>query len=269
MKIGIALGGGGARGFAHLGVLQALEEAGIRPDMVSGVSSGAIVGAFIAAGKKPAETMALMKDNKFLDYARMSLPVKGLFSLDNFEESIGSHLDAADFAGLRLPFYVAAANLCDGRIEYIHDGPLIPAIQASCSIPVLFSPVEMNGLLYVDGGLLDNLPYQPLIGQCDKIIAVNIFALEKPQKINNLMDVARRSFEMSIGIDRDRIRRDCDLLIEPAGLEDYPILDTSRVGEIYRIGYEYCKTNVDFRSFCAALGDESKLKEEKEWHRMS
>lgn len=241
MKIGIALGGGGARAFAHLGVLKALGEKGIFPDMISGVSSGAIVGAFIAFGKNPDEIMTIMKDNKFLDYAEVRLPITGLFTLSKFEENINRHLAAKHFSDLKLPFYVTVSNLNSGSVEYIKEGPLIIAIQASCAIPVLFAPVEINGQLYVDGGLLDNLPYKPLIDQCDKIIAINVFPHEKSNKIGNLIEVARRTFELSIGIDREQVQKDCNLLIEPAGLEGYNILDTSRAEELYNIGYDYCK----------------------------
>ena len=241
MKIGIALGGGGARAFAHLGVLKALGEKGIFPDMISGVSSGAIVGAFIAFGKNPDEIMTIMKDNKFLDYAEVRLPITGLFTLSKFEENINRHLTAKHFSDLKLPFYVTVSDLNSGSVEYIKEGPLIIAIQASCAIPVLFAPVEINGQLYVDGGLLDNLPYKPLIDQCDKIIAINVFPHEKSNKIGNLIEVARRTFELSIGIDREQVQKDCNLLIEPAGLEGYNILDTSRAEELYNIGYDYCK----------------------------
>jgi len=243
LKIGIALGGGGTRGFAHLGVLKALEEEGVIPDVVSGVSSGAIVGAFIASGKKPDEIMALMKDNKFLDYAKVRLPITGFFTLDKFEENIEKQLSASDFSDLKLPFYVAVSNLYNGKVEYINEGALIPALQASCSIPILFAPVEINGQLYVDGGLLDNLPYKPLVGQCDKIVAINILSPKETHKIGNLIEVAMRTFELSIGINKEILEHECDLLIEPAGLEKYNILDTSRAEELYSIGYDYCKKN--------------------------
>jgi len=241
LKIGIALGGGGARGFIHLGVIKALEEKGITPDVISGVSAGAIVGAFIASGKKPDEIMELIKENKFLDYAKVRFPVMGLFTLENFEEHIKPHLSAKSFSDLKIPFYVAVSNLNSGRVEYFNEGPLITAIQASCSIPVLFSPVTINGQLYVDGGLLDNLPYKPLINKCDKIIAISILASEKTNKIENLIEVAARTFEMSVSINREITQRECDLLIEPTGVEAINIFDNSNAEEMFNIGYDYCR----------------------------
>ncbi|MBK5240677.1 patatin-like phospholipase family protein [Clostridium sp.] len=240
LKIGIALGGGGARGFVHLGVLTALEEKGIIPDIVSGVSAGAIIGAFIASGKKPSEIMELIKDNKFIDYAKLRLPTTGLFSLDNFQKNIERDLPARSFSDLKLPFYVAVTNLYSGKVEYLDEGPLIPEIQASCSIPMLFLPVEINGNLYIDGGLLDNLPCKPLIGKCDKIIAINILACGKIDKIGNLKEIAVRTFELSISINRELAQKECDILIEPTGLENFNILDNSNCKEMFRIGYDYC-----------------------------
>ena len=217
MKIGIALGGGGARGFAHLGVLKALEEKGIKPDMVSGASVGSIVGALFASGKSPDEIMTLVKGNRFMDYAKVNLPVSGLFTLGNFEERIKDYLPET-FGGLRMPLYIAVSNLYSGKIEYFSEGPLVPVIEASCSIPVLFSPVKIGDQLYGDGGLLDNLPYTPLVGQCDKIIAVTITGIERRENIHNLLDVAVRTFELSVGDDREVISQECDLAIMPKGL---------------------------------------------------
>jgi len=240
LKIGIVLGGGGARGFVHLGVLTALEEKGIIPNIVSGVSAGAIIGAFIASGKKPSEIMKLIKDSKFIDYAKLRLPTTGLFSLDNFGKNIEKDLPARRFSDLKLPFYVAVTNLYSGKVEYLNEGPLIPAIQASCSIPMLFSPVEINGNLYVDGGLLDNLPCKPLIGKCDKIIAINVLACGKIDEIGNLKEIAARTFELSVSINRELAQKECDILIEPTGLETFSILDNSNGDEMFRIGYDYC-----------------------------
>lgn len=240
LKIGIALGGGGARGFVHLGVLQALKERGITPDIVSGVSAGSIIAAFIATGMEPNEIMKLIKDTKFMDYAKMTLPITGLFTLNNFEKNIKKNLLAKDFSDLKLPLYVAVSNLYSGKVEYLEEGPLIPAIKASCSIPVLFSPIEINNKLYVDGGLLDNLPYKALIGKCDKIIAINILATDKIYKVGNLVEVAERTFELSLSINKELTQRQCDLLIEPTGLEGFNILETGDAEELYRIGYNYC-----------------------------
>ncbi len=240
MKIGIALGGGGARGVAHLGVLKALEEMGIKPDVISGASAGSIVGAFIAAGMGAEEAFDLIKDDRFLDYAKIHIPVTGLFSLDKFEKNLEKTLPVSNFDELEIPLYVAVSNLNSGKVEYLEKGSLIQAVKASSSIPVLFSAVEIDGNMYVDGGLLDNLPYKPLLDKCDKVIAVDIFRSELNDKLDSLYDIAVRTFELSVSINREEARNDCTVLIEPEGLGDINILDNSDGGRIFELGYKSC-----------------------------
>ncbi|WP_408956261.1 patatin-like phospholipase family protein [Natroniella sp. ANB-PHB2] len=238
-KIGLVLGGGGARGFAHLGVLKALEEKGINFDLISGVSAGSIVGVFLASGKGPEQIMELMKENKFTDYAKANLPVKGLLSLNNLKEKLKENLIERKFSDLKYPLYVGVTNLKVGEVEYLNEGALIPSVQASSSIPVLFSPVEIRDKIYVDGALIDNLPVKPLIGKCDKIVAINIMPLQRSEKVDNLVDIAVRTFQLSVNADNDQLKEECDLFIEPEGLEDYHILDTKHADELFEIGYNY------------------------------
>lgn len=246
MKIGIALGGGGAKGFVHLGILKALGEKGISPEIIAGTSAGSIVGAFVAAGKEPGEILELVKKNRFIDFAKVTLPGGGFFTLDNFEKLMKKLLPAREFSDLKLPFFASATNLYTGKIEYISEGPLIPAIKASCAIPVLFSPVKLRGQMYADGGVLDNLPVTPLVGKCDKIIAVNVNGNgnEEIKRLGNIKGAALRVFEIISNRDRDIAKNACDLLIEPPGLGKFRILDTRNADELFKIGYEHCK-NID------------------------
>lgn len=240
-KIGIALGGGGARGFAHLGVLKALEEKGIQPDVVSGVSAGALAGVFVAAGQKPDEVFEMMKKNKFHDYAKVIVPNSGLLSLEKTGKMLEKHLEAKTFDDLKIPLFVAATNLLEGRIEYFNSGKLSAIIQASMSIPVLFSPVKIGKGLYADGGIMDNLPVEPLIGICRRIIAVNISPLQKITRVHNLIDAATRAFHLSVSATIKGIEEKCDLFIEPGELANCDLFDTSNVDEMFEVGYEYTK----------------------------
>ncbi|NCC74481.1 MAG: patatin [Sphingobacteriia bacterium] len=240
-KTGIALGGGGARGFAHLGMLRALEEKGIKPDVISGVSAGAMVGAFIASGKSPDEIFRLMKDNKFTDFAQVIVPKSGLLSLDKVRKLLKKHLAIDNFSELKIPLYVAATNLLDGKTEYFNSGSLLDAVQASMSIPVLFSPVKIGKGLYADGGIMNNLPVDPLIGKCKRTICISISPVQKAKNIKTLIDAAVRTFQLSVEANTRGIEDKCDLFIEPEALADYDLLNTSHVDEMYDIGYEYCK----------------------------
>src|SRR6056297_535762 len=110
-KIGIVLAGGGARGFAHLGVLKALEEKGIRADCISAVSAGSIVGAFIASGKSPDQVMEIMQESDFFDYAKVLMPKQGLMSLENLHKNLEEELEENKISELKIPLYIAASNL--------------------------------------------------------------------------------------------------------------------------------------------------------------
>jgi NTE family protein len=240
-KIGIALSGGGVKGFAHLGVLKALEEKGIEADVLAGISAGAIVGAFIAAGKKPAEVMDLINENDFFDFAKLGIPDRGFFTLGNMTENLEKSLGVKTFEELKIPFYVGAANIEKARMEYFSSGDLIKIIQASASIPVLFSPVEINGDLYVDGGLFENLPVNPLVNKCDKLIAINVMPVNLEEKIESITDMAVRTFQIKTGVNAMELREKADIYIEPTGIEKYNILNTKYSQELYDLGYNYCK----------------------------
>ncbi|MDM8158421.1 patatin-like phospholipase family protein [Labilibaculum sp. K2S] len=248
MRIGIALGGGGARGFAHLGVLKALDEKGIRPDIISGVSAGALVGAFIASGHSHEKTLSILKNKTLMAYSKLQYPKYGLFSLDGLKKDIQKHIKIKKIENLKIPMFIAVSNLNDGRIEYIKEGDLTSYLLASASIPVLFSPVEIDGKLYSDGGLFDNLPISPLLQKCDVIIAVNVSPLHKIEKFDNLVQVASRTFQLGVHSNIIRHKEKCSLFIEPTGLREYEILNGNHAQDIFELGYNYTK-NLEITPF--------------------
>src|SRR5438552_2658340 len=158
-KIGLALGSGGARGIAHIGVLSVFQELNIPISYLSGTSSGSLVGALYASGIQGKELEACgiaygWHDARKLNY----VPRMGLASNIRMAAYLHKRIGNPTFKDLRIPFYVVATNLTTGRTKVFHDGPVIPAVRASCAIPGIFDPVEINGELYCDGGLLDRLP---------------------------------------------------------------------------------------------------------------
>ncbi len=240
-KIGVVLSGGGARGFAHLGVLKALEEKGIQPDLISGVSAGALAGVFYAAGYQPEEIHKLLKDNRFGDMAKVIIPRTGLLSLDKVKEIIKKHIKQKDLSELKTPLIVATTDLNKGETRYFDKGDLVQIIQASMSIPVLFSPVEIEGHFYSDGGLLDNLPVECIREQCNKIIAINISPVQETEKTNNLIEIAARTFQLGVNSNTTASKKLCDVLIEPERLSEFEILDAGKADELFDVGYQYTK----------------------------
>jgi len=148
---GLVLSGGGARGFAHLGFIQALNEEGIFPDVISGTSAGALVGVMIADGYKPGEILEIFNTGSRLDYMRPTLPREGLLQISGIIKLLQSHLRAKRFEDLALPLFVAATDINNGTAVYFNKGEIIERVVASMSIPVLFQPVLINGVQYLDG----------------------------------------------------------------------------------------------------------------------
>lgn len=242
-KIGLALGGGGSRGFAHLGAIKALEEKGIKPNVFSGTSAGSIVAALLAIEKTPDEIMDIMKDIKILDASQITLPVDGFASLHKLGTKLDEILDGKDFSDLKHKLYICASNLNTGKVEYICNGNVAKAIQASSSIPIIFTPVEINDQLYVDGGLLDNVPIMPLIEECEHIIAIDIMPVKTVEKVDGISEIIVRMFQMGVAMQSDE-KEHCDVLIKLEELSEFNILDTNHNQEIFDIGYNYVK-NMD------------------------
>ena len=236
--LGIVLSGGGARGIAHLGVLKAMEEEGIEPDFICGVSSGAIVGAFYADGWQPEDIFNLFRDQGFFKFVNLGFPKTGLLRLSGFVKLFKDHLAAKQFEDLQKDFVVMATNFNKGEPRFFQEGDLVKPILASSSIPVLFSPVEIDGELYVDGGLYDNLPYEPVNEYCERLIGVHANPIGRSKDFNNLVDIAERTFQLSVAGHSRSKKEQFDLFIEPPGLDKYNILRISKAEEIYNIGYE-------------------------------
>lgn len=182
--IGLALSGGAARGIAHVGVLEVLVEEGIPVRAVAGTSAGAIVGALLAAGVPPAEMSRLALGTRWLDFFRVRLPRGGMLSGAGLEEFLEGALPARTFADLGLPFAAVATDLATGERVDLTQGPLAPAVRASCSVPVLLEPVRLGGRLLVDGGVSSQVPVRAAretLGAAAVVaVNVNVGGLEEP-----------------------------------------------------------------------------------------
>ncbi|TAE47035.1 MAG: patatin [Bacteroidetes bacterium] len=236
-SLGICLSGGGARGIAHTGVLQALEENGIYPSVLSGASAGAIVACLYAAGKRPAEILKIFKDSSLLKLFRLSVPASGISDNGYIMEVLKQHIAADDFAALEIPLFVSVTNFTRGRLEILHEGPLFEVIAASSSIPVLFKARKMGEDMYVDGGVLNNLPVEALKGRCEFVLGVNVtpvFPVSPPEK---LLDAGYRAFDLVLWANVEERLKQCDFVIEP-GAQVYGLFEISKADQIYQAGYD-------------------------------
>lgn len=249
MKIGLALSGGGARGFAHLGIIKALEELGITISELSGTSAGAIAGAFYCYGHKPDQILDIISATGFLKSVRPAWSWTGLLSMDGFKDVMHRYLPENSFESLKIPLTVAATEIRLGKITYFNSGELIPRVIASSTIPALFNPMILDGHVYVDGGIMDNLPVRPLVGKCDFIIGCHSNPVQQRFDIKSAKEVTERSLLIAINVNSSHSKAHCNVVIEPPDLGKFSTFDLSRGKEIFDIGYQFVKQNYTKEDF--------------------
>ncbi|HZY81554.1 MAG TPA: patatin-like phospholipase family protein [Cyclobacteriaceae bacterium] len=243
MKIGLALSGGGARGIAHIGVIKALEEMGVKPDVMSGTSAGSIVAVLYANGMKPDEIFDVVSHLSIFRSVKMAWAWSGLLKMEGLQALLTKVVPDNKFESLKIPLTVAATEIRLGEIRYFDSGELAPAVIASCSIPGVFDPVRFGDNLYVDGGLLDNLPTRPIRDKCDFLIGSHCNHLTPEYDEHSLRAVIERSMLITISANTTASRLLCDLVIEPKHLGRYTVFEMGKARDIYDAGYKYTKDN--------------------------
>lgn len=240
-KTGLVLSGGGTRGFAHLGVLKAMDETGVKPDIICGVSAGAVAGAVYADGTDPEEALEILTSQRLLKYIDFAIPRTGLIRLDGFEKTLKKYLKAKNYEDLKIPLKVFAVNINTAKYHCFDKGPLAITVKASASIPILFPPVKIGHEYYCDAGVINNFPVEPLVGNCERIIGVNVNPLGTRRDIDNLKKMAERTFQLNIRSHTLERRKLCDLFIEPEGIGNYGLLNMSSGKEVFDLGYHAAK----------------------------
>lgn len=216
-RVGLALSGGSIRGLAHLGAVMELLAAGIEPACVVGVSAGAIVGALVAA-RVPLERLhELGRTVTWAHVSRWVLPGHmGFLSLKPMEVLLEAEIGAKTFADLPIPFACGAFDVEQETFLLLNEGPVARAVRASCAVPGVFTPVEWNGRLLVDGGVVNNLPVRPLFDMgADYVIAVDLFPPRRaPRRPPNVVSLLKVSFYNMIRANSHE-RALAHVLIEP------------------------------------------------------
>lgn len=236
-KLGLALSGGGAKGFAHIGVFKLLEECGLMPDVIVGTSVGSLMGALFADGYTADEIKELFSGREFSEFAQLQLPKSGLFDSKRFRHFLRRHLRAKTFEELKIPLIVMATDLDNGESHEFRSGPIVEAVTASCSIPIIFSPVVINGVHYVDGGLFHNFPVSIIRDSCERVIGVNVSPLVSQKYKQTIFHIAERSYHYMFRANTIEDREMCDVLIEAEEFGMYKTFDLENVDQISKIGY--------------------------------
>jgi NTE family protein len=237
-KIGIVLSGGGIRGIAHLGVLKAFINAGIKFSHISGTSAGSIAGAFYAAGIDPEEGLDIFIKTRLLRFIRPAVGALGLINIEHTADLLKEYFPDDRIESLKIPMTIAATNFSEGKLVYFTKGPLIRAIQASCCIPGIFKPIMIDDQMYVDGGILNNFPVEPLLDNCDFIIGSSCNHLKPVQSITHITSLMKRAGVMSINKDMEQKAAFCNVLIEPKGMGEISTFDMKKAETIYWLAYE-------------------------------
>lgn len=245
MKVGLALSGGGARAIAHLGMLKVLEDRRVKPDRITGASAGALIGALYANGYSADEIFRIVKKTNFLKIFKPALSWTGLLKLEGAFAELKKYLPDDRFEALKTPLIISATNIQKGKVKYFKKGQLIRPVLASCSIPVVFDPVAINGVSYMDGGITDNLPLQPIKNKCDFLIAMHCNPIDNDFRSKSWKNLMERALLLSISSATYQYKKKFDIFWEAPEVGHYNVFDLKKADELFDIGYQYAFAKVD------------------------
>jgi NTE family protein len=253
---GICLSGGGALGYAHVGVLQALHEYGIAPEIISGSSMGAIIGTIYAAGYSAAEILEICKSDKMYEIHRLIKPSfshKGFASHKTLRKLLHDVVPHNDFEQLKHKLHICVTNIGNATYKTVNSGNLHDYVVASASIPGIFEVNNIDIGIYVDGGVMNNLPAEAIRDKCRILIGVDVIPYYEGAKIKHTTDVIIASIRTMVHANSISGQKLCDHLILSPAIKKYHEFNFDKFEKIYRIGYdsalEYIKNNPDILKY--------------------
>jgi len=244
-KLGIVFSGGGTKAAAHCGVLQAFKEYGIKPDIMAGTSAGSLVAAYYSAGFDPVEMIKLFSGmNFFRDIVAPAAPKGGFFNSRPLVKYIKEVMPYENVEDLPIPVKIVATDMDNGKSKVFTEGELAPRLVASCSIPVIFKPMLIDGIHYIDGGVLMNLPIPTIRQECEKIISIAVREVTPQAYKDNVMHVASRAYELMFmsNLRIDAHQADTHIEIDTA---NFSALDISNIEKLFHLGYTVACKQLD------------------------
>lgn len=237
ITFGLGLGGGAVRGAAHLGILKALEDQGLRPDYLSGTSIGALIGGLYAFGVGPEAIRDLAAEKRWFDLSGFTLPKFGLLSNEEIRRFVEKQLGPVNIEDSQIPLAIMTTDLVTGEKVVLKEGSLSKAVMASTCIPGLFTPVPYGDRMLVDGVLVENVPITPLKAMgADIVVGVNLDGDSKGQPLEGITDVLLTAFEIAINSSMEIYLQEADLVVR-VPLSHYSRTDFSQIWELYAEGY--------------------------------
>ena len=255
-EFGLVLSGGGALGFAHIGVIKALEEYGIEPKYVAGTSMGAIIGVMYAAGYSADEIMQIVKEERLYKVGRLitwqpSLRNGGMSTHKTLLRELAELIPHNSFDSLERKFMVCVTSVETGEAVYRHEGgELKEYVAASAAIPGMFEPIMIDSVRYIDGGIVDNLPVSQLLTLNPQlfIIGVDVLPFVENFEAKSSMDMLLWMSRLFQSKNMDPNRAKCDWLIQSFALNEYHGFEFKRYKEIYQYGYDAMKAKLQDNS---------------------
>ena len=234
---GLALGGGAVLGAAHIGALQALEEHEIQVTHIAGTSIGSLVASLYAFGLKADKIQKIALDLKWMKVTDISISKFALLSNAKLGKVITEHIGDANIEDAGIPLAIVATNIGTGEKVVLDKGPVAKAVMASTCIPGVFEPVDVNGTLLVDGGIVENVPIQSVrdLG-AKKVIGVDLNARYSNEKPGNILDILVNSFHFTLMTAARLQTQDADLMIKP-DLSSFNYTDTDQIKDLIKQGY--------------------------------
>lgn len=248
-RIGIALGGGGARGLAHIAFLETLDSMDVRPDVITGTSMGAVIGSFYAAGipaREIREKLRLIRLREIRSYMDLRpLSSKALMRGKGFEDFMHRYLPVKSFEKLQIPLLVMATDFWKREEVVLSRGDIVRAVRASVTLPALMEPVIMNDRVLIDGGAVNPVPWKIIRDRCDILIAIDVSGKMTPPEKDNLLPNMFESLFNTFQIMQSSIIRNMmdhssiDIYCKPE-LSDIRMLEFHRYEEIFRKSAPEC-----------------------------
>ncbi|WP_017731493.1 patatin-like phospholipase family protein [Nafulsella turpanensis] len=236
---GIVLSGGAYRGMGQIGALKALEEKGVKPDVLCGTSSGAINSVLYASGYTPDEMADIWCKEPFGQVLELHFPKFGLLRPARAGELMQPYLKHDRLEDLPIKTILCCSSMNNGKQKVLEKGNLLKILEACCAVPVAFEPVEIDGEQCVDGGLVSNLPAEPLTGKCERLIGITVNPIPEKEELGGLRDTIVRTAWIALESTVDKTRQLCDWVIEPPELGRHGLTDRSALDIFFNAGYEY------------------------------
>ena len=242
-EIGLTLSSGGVKAMAHIGFLKVLLENRITPNILSGTSGGALVAAFYAAGKTPEDIISFFRKTPLFKFSLISWKKAGIIDSAKYQSIFANALGVTTFEALKYPLTIAATNLTDGSLRYFNKGDMIKPLIASSALPPYFSPIRIQDDLFVDGGILNNFPIEPIMNECDLLIGsfVNPVLRIQPEEISNILRLIQRVYHIGLEANHEQKIRRCNYAFMPTETRKIGVLDTRMIDKAYTIGLEYAQ----------------------------